>query len=178
MRCHRPREHTLRFCISIDLWKLSPTSKWRVLCDCQIQCNPTSFTEITWSIVATISSSAFSMLDKVITCVVSDQGVVTVFDYYYMVIRYDPSATPNGGTASTGPGGWMNITVSNTLGRDGWRTWLAFYVKDAAAGGAQTLLTLTLTPLSLMTRTLQFGVVDETTKTPSHAANWTITVVS
>jgi hypothetical protein len=145
---------------------------------------------MTWSIVATISSNAFSMLDKVIACVVSDQGVVTVFGdtkydtgisdaYGYMVIRYDPSATPNGGMASTGPGGWMNITVSNTytLSR-GFPTInpLAFYIKDTAAGGAQKLIHLTLTPS--ITPILQFGIIDETTKTLSHAANWTITLVT
>ncbi|KAK3814980.1 MAG: hypothetical protein J3Q66DRAFT_388897 [Benniella sp.] len=154
--------------------------------------NPTSFKEMTWSTVATISSNAFSMLDKVITCVVSDQGVVTIFGdtkydsrisdaYGYMVIRYDPSATPNGGTISTGPGGWMNITVSNTytLARDPYGgttlsslTSLAFYVKDTAAGGAQKLIHLTMRGSNRPT--LQFGIVDEITKTLSHAANWTM----
>ncbi|KAK3814979.1 MAG: hypothetical protein J3Q66DRAFT_203245 [Benniella sp.] len=153
--------------------------------------NPTSSKEMTWSIVATISSSAFSMLDKVITCVISDQGVVTVFGdtkydprlgisdaYGYMVIRYDPSATPNGGMASTGPGGWMNITVSNTytLGRNSTMKWsLAFYVKDTAAGGAQKLIHLTSAHVNFPP-VLQFGIVDETTKTLSHAANWTLTL--
>ncbi|KAK3814981.1 MAG: hypothetical protein J3Q66DRAFT_432708 [Benniella sp.] len=138
--------------------------------------NPASFTEMTWSTVATISSAAFGMLHYIITaCVVSGQGVVTIFDYNYKVIRYDPSATPNGGTASTRPGGWMQINVSNTftLSRRGHMKSLAFYVKDTAAGGVQKLVHLTLT-----SSTLQFGIVDETTKTLSHAADWTITVGS
>jgi hypothetical protein len=155
--------------------------------------NPTSSKEMTWSTVATISSSAFSMLDKVSTCVVSDQGVVTIFGdikydprigisaaYGHMAIRYDPSATPNGGMASTGPGGWMNITVSNTytLARDSTMKWsLAFYVKDTAAGGAQKLIHLTSSNIQLPP-ILQFGIVDETTKTLSHVANWTLTVVT
>ncbi|KAK3814983.1 MAG: hypothetical protein J3Q66DRAFT_432711 [Benniella sp.] len=137
--------------------------------------NPTFFTEMTWSTVATISSSAFGMLRYITDCVVSDQGVVTVYDYDYKVIRYDPSATPNGGTASTGPGGWVNITVSNTftLPERGRVKSLAFYVKDTAAGGAQTLIHLTLS-----TSTLQFWIVDETTKTLSYAASWTMSTES
>ena len=140
---------------------------------------------MTWSTVATINAIAFSMLDKVSACVVSDQGVVTIFGdakynsrisdaYGYMVIRYDPSATSNGGTISTGPGGWTNITVSNTytLTRYLPLKTHAFYVKDTAAGGAQKLIYLTMG--SPNRPTLQFGIVDETTKTLSHAANWTM----
>ncbi|KAK3814984.1 MAG: hypothetical protein J3Q66DRAFT_343550 [Benniella sp.] len=136
--------------------------------------NPTSFAEMTWSTVAAISSSAFGMLNDIIACVVSDQGVVTLFDFNVMVIRYDPSATPNGGTISTGPGGWMQIAVSNTyaLSRRGWIRSLAFYIKDTTAGGAQKLIHLTMR--SPNRPTLQFGIVDETTKTLSHAANWTM----
>jgi len=153
--------------------------------------SPASFNELTWSTVATINVNAFSMLDKISTCAVSDQGVVTIFGdtkydsrisdaYGYMVIRYDPSAASNGGTISTGPGGWTNITVSNTyiLARDAYGTTLtsltalAFYVKDTAAGGAQKLIHLTMR--SSNRPTLQFGIVDETTKTLSHAANWTM----
>ncbi|KAK3814938.1 MAG: hypothetical protein J3Q66DRAFT_343429 [Benniella sp.] len=136
--------------------------------------NPTSLTEMTWSIVAAISSSALGMSRDVTSCAVSDQGVVTIFDYWNKVIRYDPSATPNGGTISTGPGGWMNITVSsNTYSRIGigWRS-LAFYVKDTAAGGAQKLIQLIVR--RSITPTLQFWIVDETTKTLSNAANWTM----
>jgi hypothetical protein len=49
---------------------------------------------------------------------------------------------------------------------------LAFYVKDTTAGGAQKLIHLTSG--SIPGDILQFGTVDETTKTLSHAANWTL----
>jgi hypothetical protein len=166
----------------------SPTAQHYVIA--KSNANPTSFNELTWSIVATISSNAF-MLDKVSACVVSDQGVVTIFGdtkydprigivYGFTVIRYDPSATPNGRMASTGPGGWMNITVSNTytLARDSYGvpltslTALAFYVKDMAAGRGQKLIHLIMSNSNRPT--LQFGIVDETAKTLSHAANWTM----
>ncbi|KAK3814982.1 MAG: hypothetical protein J3Q66DRAFT_388899 [Benniella sp.] len=122
--------------------------------------NPASFTAMTWSTVAAISSSAFGMLAKVVTCVVSDQGVVTVFGYTtdsYMVIRYDPSATPNGGTISTGPGGWIQIAVSNTYTLDSYYLIdpLAFYVKNTA-NGAQKLIHLILD--GSISPTLQFWI--------------------
>lgn len=146
--------------------------------------NPTAFTEMTWSTVATISASAFSRFDKPNACVVDDQGVVTIFgntlynprvsaDYGYMVIRYDPSATPVVGMESTGPGGWMNITVSKYYesGKSSGRDSKAFYVRDTI-DGAQKLIHLTSERFG--TRDLQFGIVNEKSKTLSSVANWTM----
>ncbi|KAF9349801.1 hypothetical protein BGX34_001602 [Mortierella sp. NVP85] len=145
--------------------------------------NPTFFTEMTWPTVTAINSSAFSMFKKVSTCVVSDQGVVTVFGLYYepstydpkyVVIRYDPSTTTsNIGQTSIGLGRWMNITAGDSYARDRstYKRSLAFYTKDTAAGGAQRLIHLSYGNDVLP---VLFGVVDETTRTLSHVANWTM----
>ncbi|KAI8353917.1 hypothetical protein B0O80DRAFT_65780 [Mortierella sp. GBAus27b] len=146
--------------------------------------NPNSYSDLTWSIVATADVRALASINEVQSCAVSDQGVLTVFGYGRVsyvdtpnMIRYDPSApattltTPNGETVeSSGPGAWMNITVDQQYQGTS-STARLFYVKNAVTSGVKTLVHMTI---SVNQRWALFWTMDESTKTLKYATRWSL----
>jgi len=147
--------------------------------------NPSSPSNLTWSVVSRIDSWELVAMDVVdgsgvfgsteFSCTVNAQGVFTVFrepGYYSTTglsgMRYDPTGTKDPSSDSQGPGTWMNMTIDSGYNWSGdSRGQVLKYVNN---GTSPVLVHAFLDKYY----TMHIGIVNEATKTLTGAAVWSM----